>query len=246
MAYRDIVLNDGAAFFWPCTETTGTTCVDVVAGQNLTYTNSPVLASGGTVVGDGPVPTFVNASSQYATLTTNPALGLNTGYTAEVWCGLTSLAANQTIFSYTTTVSASSVFTIVVDTTGLVSVTFFYGSTSLNTNNGVKFAADGKPHHILITQDNSVNYQLILDGIGFGLPFAGAAHAGTTSTPLRIGAGGTLASPTLFANAHIGYAAIYKKILTVGDAQRHYYAGLREGIGTGWSPNMATHRRALR
>src|SRR5262245_31945327 len=160
-AYCDKVIADGATAYWRLNETSGTTAIDVIGGNNGTISGGVTLNQSGATV-DGDRAMAFNGSTGDIAVADNAALGFAGDFTVEAWINATPNAeVDGRIISKR---NASSIgYELYVDSaTGNVS--FFIGAEAPRTITftGVNYLNNAW-HHVVGVRSGS-NAIIYIDG----------------------------------------------------------------------------------
>lgn len=217
--YRASVLADSPILLLGLDDTTGTVAVELVAGRNGAYVNTPTLAVAGAGAGTGTAVLFAGASSQYLTVTHNAAFNVGDVFTVEAWVKGTYAGATQTLLSKGT--SGGNAYAVEQTTGGAFRLTqVFVGTICTSTSTDLN---DGNWHHIVATKNGATtklyNNGVDVTGAVTDHTMANNATAFSVGTYMNAGAPGGQ-----YARATIDEVALYATALSQARVQAHYAA----------------------
>ena len=211
-AYSDKVIADGAVAYWRLGETSGSTAVDIVGGNNGTISGGVTLNQPGATTDGNPAMRFDGVNGKIVTAAT---ISIPVSCTWECWIKTTAAANNAAIVSNRFTVQD-----------GIVGLFFLGGNVFVDSyqagNNAVSSTGtlvnDGKWHHIIWVTNGSTG-AIYLDG---AQTVSQAQPHVTLTEKVQIGFDTFNA---VYWNGLIDDVAIYPTALTPTQIAAHYAAG---------------------
>jgi len=212
-AYSDKVIADGAVAYWRLGETSGSTAVDVVGGNNGTISGGVTLNQPGATTDGNPAMRFDGVNGKIVTAAT---ISIPVSCTWECWIKTTAAANNAAIVSNRFTVQD-----------GIVGLFFLGGNVFVDSyqagNNAVSSTGtlvnDGKWHHIIWVTNGSTG-AIYLDG---AQTVSQAQPHVTLTEKVQIGFDTFNA---VYWNGLIDDVAIYPTALTPTQIAAHYATGV--------------------
>lgn len=220
MRYEDVVLRDGPIAYWPLTETTGTTAVNLgSSGTSLTHT--------GVIVGSAPFPAGGRAA-HYAAASTAKSTGYTpnsagwTGAALEAWYRLHSSGSSATIRQIGGVDGASSNFYLRIGDGATLNGTMqgvAYNGSGVTVITGGKDPDLGGWHHAA----------LVWTGTRLALFRDGRFVTDTALATTGLTTGLTIGESTGFAGRYfdgfLAHFALYPATLPASRIAAHYRAG---------------------
>src|SRR5262245_55976417 len=225
-AYSDKVIADGAVAYWRLNETSGTTAVDVIGGNNGTISGGVTLNQGGATVDgdkamafDGTTGKINVATGAYQTFGTGPL-------TVECWVRLISITTGVAAFvDMKGNGSGAAGPALLADSTS-----FYFrmntGATQVVANGAAAAITDGQWRHLVgVLSRGPDELRLYLNGALIGGPVTFSAGANVSSTQ-GTGIGTDSAGSVWFLNGAMDDVAVYPTALTAAQIQAHYAIGM--------------------
>ena len=220
--YADEVLADSPVARWKLDETTGTTAVDSVAGNNGTYAgatlNQAPLINAGTAV-------LFSGSGSGITVPDATALDLGSAFTLRAWVKTSSAATHQTLYEKGQSGSTWPSYWLRILAGGTVSCEVRSGNA--DTSKAVATTAvtvnDGARHMIDAVFVGSSTLKIYIDGVERASVSHSIASAWNTAAALYIGTrygGGEAYAGVL------DELAMFATALSAARISAHYNAGL--------------------
>src|SRR5262245_38187236 len=234
-AYSNRVIADGAVTLWRLNETSGTTAVDMIGGNNGTISGGVTLGQAGALSDGDKAFQYNGTSSAKVIVPTGAYQTFGTGpVTLECWVKLLGAAAAYSFVDAHNSVSASAGIAVFCDATNFTGRARD-GTTSITTAFAQTAAAvaDQAWRHVVLTFTRTpdtltlfINGQQMVQNTG-----TIGSISSTTGTGLGCSSGGTL----WYLNGALDDCAIYPTALTAAQIKAHYDAGLAEfAAGVPW------------
>ncbi|WP_287899930.1 PKD domain-containing protein [Arthrobacter sp.] len=220
--YSDNVVADGAQYFWPTDESSGTSAHDAIAGNNLTGSNRTQLGS----AGPNATSKSVNIQNSNASLNSSVQLSGPNTFSVEAWINTTSLLGGKVVGFGNTSSGSSSQYDrhLYVDSGGRPVFGVYPGYVV--TVRGGSAVNDGKWHHLVGTLGGG-NATLYVDGVSQGSSPAAGAEGYTGYW--RIGANNLGAWPNQPLNqgivGRVSQVAVYSSALDASQVAWHNSLG---------------------
>lgn len=222
--YKPLILSEtGLVAYWRLGEPSGTSAVDIVAANNGTYTNSPVLGAAGALEDDPDTAvTFAAASSRWVDIPTGSYAFSNGPYSGECWFNMASSGANFTIMQIPA-VGAVGAIGIALGPLANGKVSVRDGTTRI-VDSGATLYNDGKWHHVVFTKIVASNvWKLYVDAVD--VTNAGTAPSTATTTPAtNHNTIGSNQGSSQFFTGTIDEVAFYNVALSQAQVLAHYTA----------------------
>lgn len=211
MAYQDLVIADGAAAYWRLNETSGTTAVDAIAGNNGTISGGVTLNQSSATSALGSSMAFNDGTLDK--ITTAWSLTLPTAYSMEAWIKCPTSAQRPIVNNY----SAGPGNTYFgVDAAGKLFA--YLGSATPPNVSSTPVVADNKWHHVVLVVTATQTFMycdgVLTDTFAQTKP---AQVAGTVSIGFAI-------ITSEYWRGSLDEVAIYPTALTPQQILRHYVA----------------------
>ena len=223
--YDAVVQVDAPLRHWKLGEPSGTTAVDEMGVQNLTYANTPTLGAAGLLAlnaannGGDTAATFAAASSETAQGTGAPNLQAS-DVSVEAWVNFNSFPADgivAALFNNASLLSVGAAFGIRVSSSGVIYPT---GAPAAGAQ-----IVTGRTYHAVVTlQASNAEAKMYLDGRLVGTATYHSA-GGMAFAPDRVGIGSWSTFWNAYADATIDEVAIYGSVLSPERIAAHAAAG---------------------
>lgn len=210
------IMADAPTAYWPCSEGTSTTAVDVSGNaHNQTWNAAPVDSTVGTLMG------VLLDGSKEATGGAGAAWSRPTNGTIEAWV-LSTSSSQTALFTSRASVEGGGP-TIYLNSSGYVQAGHLNGITwnSFSQSSGQVWN-DGNPHLITYTWTSSGTAVVYVDGVS--VVSGGMWGVGSANEPLRLC--GENGSRRL--NGRVAHAALFSTQLSADRVMAHYRAGMRD------------------
>jgi hypothetical protein len=219
MAYRDVVVADGASAYWRFGESSGITATDALGGNSGTYSSGVTLNRVGGLLPDTNKSIALDGVTGAVTVADSPGLDFTTGATIEVWVKRAKSGAYQVVVGKAGDgQSKNESYALWISSNDHLAA--YFGDRSSYVSVFSTGPLDGNWHYVVATYDNSVA-RLYVDGV-LNNAQPSAVHLTPNNLPLNIGRD---SSGTYMFQGQLDEVAVYPLALTAQQVATHYGRG---------------------